>query len=233
MHEVLFCLIMRAWQGCKPYSLPGSNREILGVKELPLAPQGVVRCLRKRSLNETPRKCYPKWLKVSPDVSDCHLNKHCLINSLGVLVAETRLGHERSHMGLPPKISPKLPVSGMKTMNGYTALASYTKFYERFYHQADTQHQGPSVSSQAFYRGARPAPLIECYAPKDTLRLITERQQQVQSGQVEAPSPLEHPTRDLLACRRCGKVVGCTCGMPPLGSTLEKIVTLQKERGRR
>ena len=39
------------------------------------------------------------------------LNKHCLINSLGVLVTETRLGHERPQVGLPPKISPKLPVS--------------------------------------------------------------------------------------------------------------------------
>jgi Fructose-bisphosphate aldolase class-II len=40
-------------------ALPGSNREILGVKELRLTPQGVVRCLRKRSLNETPRKWAP------------------------------------------------------------------------------------------------------------------------------------------------------------------------------
>ena len=30
-------------------SLPGSNREILGVKELRLTPQAVMMCLRKRS----------------------------------------------------------------------------------------------------------------------------------------------------------------------------------------
>ena len=91
--------------------LPGSNREILGVKELRLTPQGVVRCLRKRSLNETLKKCCQKRLKAPPDVSGCHLNKHRLINWLGALVNETHLDHGNPQAVLPPKISPKLPES--------------------------------------------------------------------------------------------------------------------------
>ena len=63
-------------------ALPGSNREIFGAKELHFTLQWVVRCLRKRPLNETLRKCCQKRLKASPDVSDCRLNKHRLINSL-------------------------------------------------------------------------------------------------------------------------------------------------------
>jgi hypothetical protein len=49
--------------------------------------------------------------KAPPDVSDCHLNKHRLINSLGAFVHETRLGHESPQVVLPPKIFPKLPES--------------------------------------------------------------------------------------------------------------------------
>jgi hypothetical protein len=64
-----------------------------------------------RPLNETPRKCGRKRPKAPPDVSDCHLNKHRLINSLGAFVNETRLGHESPQVVLPPKISPKLPES--------------------------------------------------------------------------------------------------------------------------
>src|SRR4029453_13676789 len=35
----------------------------------------------------------------------------CLINALGVLVTETRVGHERPQVGLPPTIAPQLLVS--------------------------------------------------------------------------------------------------------------------------
>src|SRR6266852_2644972 len=69
------------------------------------------RCPRKRPLNETLSKCCQKRLKAPPDVSDCHLNKHRLINALGAFVNETRLGHECPQAVLPPIISPKLPES--------------------------------------------------------------------------------------------------------------------------
>ena len=55
---------------------------------------------RKRPLNETLRKCCQKRLKAPPDVSDCRLTKHRLINSLGTFVNETRLGR-----GGPPRLS--------------------------------------------------------------------------------------------------------------------------------
>ena len=96
-----------------PCSLPGSNREIFGAKELYLTSQRVVRCLGKRPLNETPRKCCQMRLTAPPDVSDCHLTKHRLINSLGTFVNETRLSPESPQVVLPPKISPKLPVNAL------------------------------------------------------------------------------------------------------------------------
>jgi hypothetical protein len=53
---------------------------------------------RKRPLNETLQKCCQKRLKAPPDVSDCRLTKHRLINSLGTFVNEIRLGR-----GGPPQ----------------------------------------------------------------------------------------------------------------------------------
>src|SRR5262245_7638030 len=70
-------------------SLPGSNRAILGAKELHLIPQQVARCPEKRSLNEKPRKCCQNRVKAPPDVSVCRLNNLRLINWLGVLITET------------------------------------------------------------------------------------------------------------------------------------------------
>src|SRR5918995_5681185 len=70
------------------------------------------RCPRKRPLNETPRKGCQKRPKAPPDVSVCHLNKHRLINSLGVFVTETRLGHANPQVVLPPKISHSTELRG-------------------------------------------------------------------------------------------------------------------------
>ena len=64
-----------------------------------------------RSLHETQRKCCHKRLKASPDVSDCRLNKHRLINSLERYIDETALCHENTQLGLPFAFSPKVPES--------------------------------------------------------------------------------------------------------------------------
>jgi hypothetical protein len=103
----------------------------------------------------------------------------------------------------------------------------YVKHEGRWWHKADTRHQGPQMSQQDFERGAVLAPLIECYRPLDTTRLVVARQ----AGLLPAPAPLPHPTRDLLACKPCGKVTGCTCGKSTPGG-LDAIVALQKARGR-
>jgi hypothetical protein len=116
----------------------------------------------------------------------------------------------------------------MKTMQGYRTIATYTKSHDRWYHTADTAHQGPSVSLHAFAQGQRPAPLVECYAAPDTLRLVTERQ----AGQVPDPAPLPHPSREALACKTCGRVTGCRCGMPTPPS-LAQIVAMQRTQGKR
>jgi len=62
--------------------LSGRNGEIFNVKELHLAPQWVVRCLRKRPLNETRGKVLCQRQKPLSGVSFSHLNKHRLINAI-------------------------------------------------------------------------------------------------------------------------------------------------------
>ena len=60
----------------------------------------------------------------------------------------------------------------MQTMPGYRAIAEYTKYQDHWDHQADTQHQGPSVSLRAFARGERPAPLVTTQAPRPTRPVV-------------------------------------------------------------
>ena len=118
----------------------------------------------------------------------------------------------------------------MKIMQGFTKIASYRKHAGRWYHEQDTAHTGPSVNSAAFYRGARPAALVEAYAPKDTTRLVIERQQARQAGQVPAPIPPPPPSVQGLVCPACGCVL-CRCTITPAGG-LDAIVALQKAQGK-
>src|SRR5215510_13132084 len=97
-------------------TLPGSNRAILGAKELYFIPQWVVRCPEKRSLNEPRGKRCQMRQKARLGVSYSHLNKHRLINALEGWIDETCLSHRNTRTGLPPKISPKLPESGGETV---------------------------------------------------------------------------------------------------------------------
>ena len=83
----------------------------MNVKELPLAPQWVVRCLRKRPLNETLGKVLFQRRKPPSGVSFSHLNKHRLINSLEEYIDETGLCRENTQTSLPLEISPKVPES--------------------------------------------------------------------------------------------------------------------------
>jgi hypothetical protein len=120
----------------------------------------------------------------------------------------------------------------MKTMQGYTAIATYTQHQGRMYHQADTQHRGPSVSLQAFHQGQRPPPLVEMYATPDTLRLVVERQQAIRTGQVPEAPPPPRPTVNHLACQACGHVT-CRCGVPSMADLGTRILTLQRQQGKR
>jgi len=104
-----------------PISLPGSNRAILGAKELHFIPQRVARCPEKRSLNEPRRKRCQMRQKARLGVSYSHLNKHRLINSLEGWIDETGLWHRNTRTGLPPKISPKLPGSVPRLWRAATA----------------------------------------------------------------------------------------------------------------
>src|SRR5262252_3113362 len=70
-------------------TLSGRNGEIFNVKKLPLAPQWVVRCLRKRPLNETRDKELVQRRKSPSGVSFSHLSKHRLINALAAEINET------------------------------------------------------------------------------------------------------------------------------------------------
>ena len=119
----------------------------------------------------------------------------------------------------------------MKTMQGYTTIASYTKYNNRMYHKADTQHQGPSVSLKAFHQGHRPPPLVECYATPDTLTLAVALQRAREAGQVPEAPPPPRPTVNRLACPGCGHV-GCRCGVPALGD-MGAILALQRQQGKR
>ena len=73
------------------------------------------RCPRKRPLNETYGKRCQKRQKAPPGVSYSHLNKHRLINSLEGYIDETGLCHRNTRTVLPPKISPKLPESDVRS----------------------------------------------------------------------------------------------------------------------
>jgi len=100
-------------------SLPGSNGERIGAEELHFYSQWVVRCPRKRPLNETHRKCRSKRWNRPKSVSVSHLTKHRLIKRLQRLLSETRLQACSCKRSLPPKISRLLPGSGSDS--GYTS----------------------------------------------------------------------------------------------------------------
>jgi len=63
----------------------------------------------KSILKQDTERMMPKVLESASRLSDCRLNKHCLINLLGAFVNETRLGRESSQVGLPPKILQSYP----------------------------------------------------------------------------------------------------------------------------
>src|SRR6266446_8665782 len=69
------------------------------------------RCPRERPLNETHRKCRQERLNRAKSVSFSHLTKHRLIKRLQCFLPETQLKPCPHYGALPPKISPKLPLS--------------------------------------------------------------------------------------------------------------------------
>ena len=77
-----------------------------------------------------------------------------------------------------------------------------------------------------------PRPVVECYAPPDTGRLVLERQAAQRAGQVPEPPPPPppRPTINHLACKTCQRVT-CRCGVPSLGDMGQRILTLQHAQG--
>jgi hypothetical protein len=126
----------------------------------------------------------------------------------------------------------------MKLMAGNVKIASYRKHDGRWFHEADTRHEGPSVSLKAFSQGQRPAalqttqapparPQSECYPCPDVGKLITMMQQ----GQALPPLAAPRLTRQALVCKTCGCVL-CRCKVGKPGG-LDAIVALQKAQGKR
>ena len=72
------------------------------------------RCPRERPLNETHRKCRQERLNRAKSVSFSHLTKHRLIKRLQCFLPETQLKPCPHYGALPPKISPKLPLSELE-----------------------------------------------------------------------------------------------------------------------
>jgi hypothetical protein len=68
--------------------LSDSNGAILAVKELHLVPQWVGRCLGKRRLMRQLARGFEEGLTPGAKLSDAHLNKPRLINSLWTKVSE-------------------------------------------------------------------------------------------------------------------------------------------------
>src|SRR5262245_57041554 len=110
----------------------------------------------KRPLNETLRKCCQKRLKASPDVLDCRLNKHRLINSLEGLIDETGLRHENTQIGLPLEISPKVPESALDCRALFGSASRPVR---------DPDHiHSPPLVTQAFREELRDVPGLACGA---------------------------------------------------------------------
>ena len=103
----------------------------------------------------------------------------------------------------------------MKLMAGNVKIASYRKYEGRWFHEADTQHRGPSVSNRAFHQGQRPAPLRTTQAPTPRPQTPEEKLRTMSDAE-----------------RRRIALKALTVGVPKVPSVLDEVVQRQREQGK-
>ena len=88
-----------------PIGFPEEEEKFRALGHHPSRYQLLVSTLKKRRLNEKPDKGLQRGFNVGEYLSDCHLNKQRLINSLGGKVDESAGLIEKTRTAPPYKIS--------------------------------------------------------------------------------------------------------------------------------